>query len=222
MEGQAMRHGVSTRLVLLALAAPIMVHNAAYAGKDNKQSVPVTFSKEVEGKAQASQKEAIDSALEAAADAVAEYLKEQKPALVWKQDAAYVRERLLADVTDASGKEWAREQFANHTILVKKGDLRVGGEPFYYQVRLQVTVKPDEIDRLRKAEIDRREAMLPEIVKQRQTWLLKLLLGFVALLTAITGYVRLEDATKGYYTGWLRLGMVGILCAVGAGLWLVR
>jgi hypothetical protein len=217
-----MRRGVLTPLVLLALFAPVAVHNAAYAGKDNKQpsaGVP-TFSKEIEGIAQASEKEAVDRALEKAAEDVADYLKGQKPALQWKQDAGYVRDHLLGDVRESSNNEWSRQQFGTHTILVKKGEFGVGGEPFTYQVRLQVVVKSDDVDRLRKAELERIDALRPEVVKQRQLWLGKVLLGVVALLTAITGYIRLEDATKGYYTGWLRLGLVGVLCAVGAGLWL--
>ena len=221
-----MRRGVMTRLVLLALFAPVAVHNAAYAGKDNKQPAPATasiFSKEIEGKSRVSESEAIDSALQTAADDIAAYLLEQKPKLTWQQHISYVREHLLADISQASNpssKDWSRGQIGNHTILVKKGDLGVAGEPFTYQVRLQVVVKSDDVDRLRKAEQDRREAQRPEIVKHRQLWLGKILLGVVALLTAITGYIRLENATKGYYTGWLRLGLVGVLCAVGAGLWL--
>jgi hypothetical protein len=225
MEGQAMRCSVSTRLVLLALLAPVAVHNAAYAGKDNKQqptASTIVFSKEIEGKSRVSQQEAIDSALAEAAEAVSEFLKEQKPSLAWKQDAAYLRDHLLGDVTAASSKEWERGQLVNHTILIKKAEFNVAGEPFSYQARLQVTVKSDDIERLVKAEKDRREAMRPEVVRQRQMWLGKFLLGAVALLTIISGYIRLEDATKGYYTAWLRLGVVGILCAVGAGLWLTR
>jgi len=217
-----MPRGLLTRLVLLALFAPVAVHNAAYAGKDNKQPAPAapTFSKQIEGKSRASKEEAIDSALQMAAEDIATYLLEQKPALSWKQDAGYVREHFVGDVLEPSSKEWSREQYGNHMILVKTGEFGVANEPFTYQVRLQVVVKSDDVDRLRKAEQERREALRPEVVKQRQLWLGKILLGFVALLIGITGYIRLEDATKGYYTAWLRLGLVGVLCAVGAGLWL--
>jgi len=220
-----MRRGVLTRLVLLALFAPVAVHNAAYAGKDDKQSghaIP-TFSKEIEGKARPSQDEAMESALESAAEEISTYLLGQKPSLNWKQDASYVREHLLGDVAQASNpnnNEWSRDQFGNHTILVKKGEFGVAGKPFTYQVRLQVVVKCDDVKQLRKLEQERQDALRPETVKQRQLWLGKILLGLVAILTAISGYIRLEDATKGYYTRWLRLGMVGVLCAVGAGLWL--
>jgi hypothetical protein len=49
----------------------------------------------------------------------------------------------------------------------------------------------------------------------------KILVGLVALLAVVTGYIRLDDWTKGYYTGWLRLAAWGILAVVGTGLfWL--
>jgi hypothetical protein len=109
-----------------------------------------------------------------------------------------------------------------HNILVKQSEFERGVADFYYQVRLRVSVNPKALDHMRELDKPVRESMHRELVKHRQLWLGKILLGFVALLTAITGYIRLEDATKGYYTAWLRLGMVGVLCAVGAGLWLTR
>jgi hypothetical protein len=44
----------------------------------------------------------------------------------------------------------------------------------------------------------------------------------VALLAALGGYFRLEEATKGYYTTWLRLTTVGFIGAAATGLWLIR
>ena len=43
----------------------------------------------------------------------------------------------------------------------------------------------------------------------------------VALLVALGGYFRLEEATKGYYTTWLRLSTVGFISAVAASLWIL-
>jgi hypothetical protein len=34
----------------------------------------------------------------------------------------------------------------------------------------------------------------------------------------VVGYFRLEEATKGYYTAWLRLAAVGLVAAAVAGL----
>jgi hypothetical protein len=44
----------------------------------------------------------------------------------------------------------------------------------------------------------------------------------VALLVALGGYFRLEEATKGYYTTWLRLSTVGFIGTAAAVLWLIR
>ena len=78
-----------------------------------------------------------------------------------------------------------------------------------------------QLAEIRRVDQPYRETLRHAMVQQRQLWLGKMLLGVVVLLAAISGYIRLEDATKGFYTGLLRLGMVGVLCAVGAGLWLV-
>jgi hypothetical protein len=220
-----MRRGVLTRLVLLALVAPALAHSAAQAGKDNKQqpvASAVTFTKEVEGKSRVSFEEAIESALQTAADEVHMYLQEQKPALIWQPTAGYVREHLLDDLRDASNKDWTRDQIGDHTILVQKTKFGVADEPFTYQVRLQVVVTPKGLADMRQLDEPRRKEVYRSAIQQRQVWLVKILVCVVALLTGISGYIRLEDATKGYYTGWLRLGMVGVLCAVGAGLWLVK
>jgi hypothetical protein len=47
------------------------------------------------------------------------------------------------------------------------------------------------------------------------------LAGLVAILAAVAGYFRLEEATKGYYTAWLRLVTLGLVAAIGAGVWLL-
>ncbi len=50
-------------------------------------------------------------------------------------------------------------------------------------------------------------------------WLFtKGLLGALALLGAVAGYFRLDERTKGYYTGWLRVGVVAFLTAAGVGI----
>jgi hypothetical protein len=59
------------------------------------------------------------------------------------------------------------------------------------------------------------------VAQNRMLVLGKVLAGLVALLAAVAGYFRLEDATKGYYTAWLRLAALSFVAAVGAGLWLI-
>ena len=46
--------------------------------------------------------------------------------------------------------------------------------------------------------------------------------GSVALLIVLGGYLRLEEATRGYYTRVLRLTAAGVLSAVAVGLWILR
>ena len=51
--------------------------------------------------------------------------------------------------------------------------------------------------------------------------MVRVLAALVALLAAVACYLRLEDATKGYYTTLLRLAAVGFVALVGAGIWLL-
>jgi len=46
----------------------------------------------------------------------------------------------------------------------------------------------------------------------------KILASLLVLLSAVVGYVRLDEWTKGFYTGWLRLA-AGVFAVVAAGLW---
>jgi hypothetical protein len=55
--------------------------------------------------------------------------------------------------------------------------------------------------------------------KERMSLLVRVLIGLVAALAALAGYMRLDEATKGYYTRWLRLAALGFVAVVGTGLW---
>ncbi len=48
----------------------------------------------------------------------------------------------------------------------------------------------------------------------------RLLAGLVVLLVVVWGYLRLEDATRGYYTRLLRVGALGLVALTAAVLWL--
>ena len=41
----------------------------------------------------------------------------------------------------------------------------------------------------------------------------------IVLLTAIAGYVRLDEWSKGYYTGALRVAALAVVLASAAGMW---
>jgi hypothetical protein len=54
---------------------------------------------------------------------------------------------------------------------------------------------------------------------ERMALMGKVLAGLVALLALVACYIRLDEWTRGYYTGRLRLVAGGLLALVGAGLW---
>jgi hypothetical protein len=55
-------------------------------------------------------------------------------------------------------------------------------------------------------------------MKDRQKISLLVFLGVVCLLGVVGGYLRLEEATKGYYTRLLRIAAISVLLLVAAGL----
>lgn len=85
-----------------------------------------------------------------------------------------------------------------------------GPEPLV-RVILDLQVTPDD----RIAMVAQDQKLLTQeresLAHTRMLWLAKLLVGVVALLVAVAGYLRLEDSTKGYCTGWLRAAAVGFL-----------
>ncbi len=135
--------------------------------------------------------EAEVAAGEKATEAVLDYLKSRNPALEWKPSVAYVDRHLLRDKRP-SGRE-PSELFGKEMETVTW--------------RVEITPKDyDEILRL-----DRQVR-----VSQRHALLFKGLMAVVAALVAVAGYFRLEDATKGYYTWWLRLAAGGLVALAAA------
>jgi hypothetical protein len=65
-----------------------------------------------------------------------------------------------------------------------------------------------------------RQAARQEVVLGRLLLLARGLAGLVILLVVVAGYLRLEEATRGYYTGLLRLTAAAVVLLAGVGLWL--
>jgi hypothetical protein len=89
-----------------------------------------------------------------------------------------------------------------------------------YGMKVELTVTDEGFHKI--LDYDHRFAVQEheEFVQARLFFLGKILLALVALLSSVVCYTRLEEITKGYYTSWLRLGALGFVCIVGAGLWL--
>jgi hypothetical protein len=129
---------------------------------------------------------------EKAWEKVCEYLARQEPPIHWRPDVNWVTNNLVKGPSPAK--------------LVEMGDLGKA-----YEQTLTVKVEPKDYQKL--VEQDRQELM-----RQRQLLLARILAGVVALLVAVVGYLRLDEATKGYYTLWLRLGALALVGGVGAAL----
>jgi len=126
------------------------------------------------------------------------YLARQSPPVRWQPDLAWIKDQKQPLLTHKEVKERTLEISQEHADGVS------------YQVQLT----PQAYRKI--LENDRQLTM-----QERQLLLGKILAGVVAVFTAFAGYYRLEEATKGYYTNWLRLGALGLVAAVGAAIYLV-
>jgi hypothetical protein len=133
-------------------------------------------------------------ALNKASDQVRHYLAHLDPPVQWRPDGKWIDENLVKTRT-------APKQVASDDPLLDKA----------FERTLQIEVGPKQYREI--VEYDRQECM-----EQRQLLLARILAGVVALLVAAVGYLRLDEATKGYYTLWLRLAALGLVGAVGAAL----
>jgi hypothetical protein len=82
------------------------------------------------------------------------------------------------------------------------------------EVKLQVTVSQDDYQEILNADREVRR-------DNNQLFLARILATIVTICAAVSGYLRLDEATKGYYTNLLRLGSLGLVAVVGGGVWLL-
>jgi hypothetical protein len=146
------------------------------------------------------QEQAKEYALEKVRGRVEKYLHSQLPGLEWYPPKEYIHDRLLKDPPE-------RRKDKDQEVEVGKGEHIMGK---CWEWRVEVTAE-DRKDILRHDREGR--------VHQRMGLLGKILAGLLVLLSVVAGYIRLDEWTKGYYTGWLRLAAAGIVAAVGTGLW---
>jgi hypothetical protein len=127
--------------------------------------------------------------------ALEQYLLTQRP-LVKTPDDDYIRDHLLIEQPKLSADP-------NEIKSDKK-----------YAVTLKVGVDADKFAAIFNHQRDERS-------RDRMMGLGRMLAIVVAFLATVSGYLRVEEATKGYYTTWLRVGAIGFVGAVGAGMWLI-
>jgi hypothetical protein len=140
---------------------------------------------QITGEVRTSAEEARQAALTLAQATVTEYLTTRELPIEWKPTIGYVADRLVK------------------SSQVESTDFE-GGVGVMYRATLTVRLTPEN-----RVEIVRHDRELH--VQDRMVWLGKLLFALVALLAAVAVYFRLDEMTKGYYTGWLRLAAAGFL-----------
>jgi hypothetical protein len=138
------------------------------------------------------------NALKDARSRILEHFHQRGIDLEWDLSLDYISARLVRERMEAEPQPLGQEGGPNLGVALQR------------RLRVELT-KADESEILKHDREFR--------VGHRQESLLKMLAGIVALLTAVSGYFRLEEATKGYYTAWLRLAAVTLVAGVGTGLW---
>jgi hypothetical protein len=196
-------------------AASRQVRETAIAGS----AVDTVPSWAVEGSWMTTRSEAVQDALGKAQSKIAEYLSQQYPGADWQPTTAYVEEHLLCDVNETDAFQSGGGGQVTDVRLTKRlirEEVKDFGEQVgtMYRVCLRVGVTP-------LAQKDIREQVRQIRAHQRQLKAAQILASMVAILVTVAGYLRLEDATRGYYTTWLRLAALAFVTLVGAGIWLL-
>jgi hypothetical protein len=216
-----------TLLVFVVFALGVRAHSVRAAGKSTQKAAPVTaapFSCVVEGKWMAKQEDAVQSALEAAQSKLSAYLRNTDPQMVWTPDVDYISKHLWKDIDEPEKTEDTRSFSPvwrnGHAVLEEERDFR-GNVGVMRRVRLKVAVSPEDLAAIKRLDNEYQQKQREAVSHQRQLALARGLAVAVVLLLTLVGYFRLEEATKGYYTTWLRFGAAGLVAAVVLGLLLV-
>jgi hypothetical protein len=191
----------TTRWASLVVLGLLLSGTWALAG-DPKRSAPATAGRAAQGKKAnpswivhgygVTREDADRDAAENARVELMTYLTHQGLDLVYKPSLEFVQTAFI--------KEWVDDE-----------QREVKGPGMVHDVSVRVELSPRDT-----REILRQDRQVR--AQNRMLFLGKVLAGLVAFLAAVSGYFRLEEATKGYYTAWLRLAAIGFVAAVGTGL----
>jgi hypothetical protein len=149
--------------------------------------------------------EAEQKALEKARQILLMYLIREQPGIVWVPVIDDLRRLGLV----------AQVEVSKDPVVVNPD---VGAQ---YVAHVRLVLTEGGLRSLRDEDQRQREQQAQERVLWRQGLLAKVLAALVALLAVTAGYLRLEEGTRGYYTGLLRVLLVVCLGVIGGGLWLV-
>jgi hypothetical protein len=205
-------------LAILVLGCAVAVGIRAHASRGTARSAPAVAPAKTAEKKTAwtavawgvgeNAAEAEEVALQSAAGKVHEYLVSRDPSVQWTPPSDYVRAHLL---------EGAPRQES-----IQPDEARPG---LKYKVEVRLEVPDREYQQLlardREYRKERQQQALTHLRQQRLVLVGKIFAGLLAVCIALAVYLRLDEATKGIYTRWLRLAAVGFVGAIAAGLWLL-
>jgi len=121
---------------------------------------------------------------------------EKESGLGWSPDANYLTLQKMADFGPPEDKEFEEPM----------GTMKV--------VKMQLKITDSQLRDIQKQVQHLR-------MKDRQKTSLLALLGAMGLIGVVGGYLRLEEATKGYYTRLLRIAAICFVVVIVAGLCVV-
>jgi hypothetical protein len=154
------------------------------------------------------QGEAERYALDKARALVEKHLREQDPPVAWSPTVEYVRKQLVR------GDPRRREELDRNDVVI--GDERV--KALAWSLTVQVT--PQDLEDMRVKEVEQRLRQAREEregrAAERLLLAIKVFVGLVVALLAVTCYVRIDDWTRGFYSRWLAAGAVGLVVAAVA------
>jgi hypothetical protein len=167
----------------------------APAGSAKAAGRPIAHKEDVQGKGQTPD-EARTSAVERARYVIAAYLESEFGEAEYTPTAAYLHAaRIVPLPQDIDAKQVPADEFGRT-----------------YKADVKVELTQEQVKEMRAQARQQR-------VEQRQHWMGLGLAGVMSLLLVAAGYLRLEEATKGYYTGLLRLSALGVLALAGFFIW---
>src|SRR4029077_17772380 len=87
------------------------------------------------------------------------------------------------------------------------------------RVWLKVVFNPETWKQIQKENRQTEDQRRLRVTEKRMVFLVEFLVGIVAVLLIVCGYIRLDEWSKGYYAHWLKLGAVGCIVVVTVLLW---
>jgi hypothetical protein len=188
---------------------------------------PVPWVVDVESDWEVKRDDAVQNALQKAQPKIEQFLREQSLYLEWSPDPKYIQKNLVKDLPPDAGfinpgeGEVSEVRLSNGRVIREEVKDFKGQVGIMRRVCLRVEINMDNRNDMRHQDEVYQSNKCRERAEERQGKLARVLAGVVVMLTAIALYLRLEKRTKGYYTTWLRLGVVLIILLVGAGLFFI-